>query len=150
MIFLLFSLEKGQPGTWELWVGRMLHLSVFDWKGLGLRSRVFWAACWMNSHAGVTAVMWQWVALVWRLLWNMSQWAWIRLGCRGHPAQIPKGTVKDQGLAELSALPTALWSLCGSVKTGECGLWGQEDWPSLCWTSDQSVFGGSMSDKSLL
>lgn len=30
------------------------------------------------------------------------------LGCKGHPAQIHKGTVNDLGLAELSTLPTAL------------------------------------------
>lgn len=93
----------------------------------------------MNSYAGVTALMWQWAALVWRLLGGMSQRAWLRLGCRGHPTQIHKGTVKDLGLAELSTLPTALWSLWRSVKTAECGLWGQEDWPSLRWASETNL-----------
>lgn len=139
MIFLLLSLEKGQPGTWELWVRRMLHLGVCGWEGLGWRSWFFWAACQMNSHAGVTVLMWQWAALVWSLLGDMSQRAWLCLGCRSHPAQIHKETVKDLGLAELSTLPTALWNLCGSVRTGECGLWVHKGWPSLRWASETNL-----------
>lgn len=128
MIFLL-SVEKRQSGTWELWVGRMLHLHVwlagFGMKDLGV---FFWAACQMNSLAGITALVWHWAALVWRLLGN-----------RGHPAQTHQGTLKDLGLAELSALSMALWRLCGSVLTRECDLWVQESWPSFPWASETKL-----------
>lgn len=133
MIFFLLSVEKGQPCRledravgWKTVTSQCVWLRHFGIKVLGFLSCMpNELPCWgYSAHVGVAA-------LVWRLLGDMSQWAWLCLGCRGHPAQIHKGTVKDLGLAELSTLPTALWSLCGSVKSGECGLWVQEGWPSL-------------------
>lgn len=106
------------------------YISMCGWQALGWRvwGVFFWAVCQMNSLAGVTALMWHWAALVWRLLGN-----------RGHPAQIHQGTLKDLGLAELSTLPTALWSLCGSVTTTERDLWVQESWPSFPWASETKL-----------
>lgn len=116
LIFLFLSLDKGHPGTWELWVGSMLCLGVCDWEGLRWRSWAFCAACQMTSHAGVTVIMGQWTALFWSLLGDTSQRAWLW----GAEAIQPKSTGEQWKIWDLLSYPLspqlsevymALWRL---------------------------------------
>lgn len=125
-MFLLFRLEMGYPGAWELWIARTLHLSLHDGEGFGWRPWGFWSVHQIDPNSRVPTL----ILTVGCIGLRHEPMGMTSAGMQRPSSPNPRGNSKCSGIC---LVYIALWEL-ENVAYGIRGV------DSLSWHSETNLF----------